>query len=256
MRLLSEVVAGRFRQFNPLISCRPVSSPGRLKKGAFDETLSREPVSGPKPQPNRPVLLSHKTVYHTPIYGSQKEDGSTQPGPSWQGGRNHDQVLGVCTGRRMAQPETDRRPLRLRAMPPGRLRRKRRNPHHAGRHNNRAGPCGRVRRLRGAVVGGTGGPSPRVRGENVNSASPGSARSRPGREAAERTLDGADRFGIIRNEGKGDNSKGSQTGGDAAPSHIERGLDYGSSRKPSTRQHPPASSRFTSLPHSPSSSAT
>ena len=33
-------------------------------------------------------------------------------------------VLGVCTGRRMAQPETDRRPLRLRAMPPGRLRRK------------------------------------------------------------------------------------------------------------------------------------
>ena len=88
MRLLSEVVAGRFRQFNPLISCRPVSSPGRLKKGAFDETLSREPVSGPKPQPNRPVLLSHKTVYHTPIYGSQKEDGSTQPGPSWQGGRN------------------------------------------------------------------------------------------------------------------------------------------------------------------------
>ncbi len=32
MRLLSEVVAGRFRQFNPLISCRPVSSPGRLKR--------------------------------------------------------------------------------------------------------------------------------------------------------------------------------------------------------------------------------
>ena len=60
-------------------------------------------------------------------------------------------------GRRMAQPETDRRPLRLRAMPPGRLRRKRQNPHPAGRHNNRAGPCGRVRRLRGAVVGGTGG---------------------------------------------------------------------------------------------------
>ena len=72
-------------------------------------------------------------------------------------GRNHDQVLGVCTGRRMAQPGTDRRPLRLRAVPPGRLRRKRRNPHPAGRHNNRAGPCGRLRRLRGAVVGGTGG---------------------------------------------------------------------------------------------------
>ena len=48
-------------------------------------------------------------------------------------------------------------PYVLRAMPPGRLRRKRRNPHHAGRHNNRAGSCGRVRRLRGAVVGGTGG---------------------------------------------------------------------------------------------------
>ena len=39
----------------------------------------------------------------------------------------------------MAQPEADRRPLRLRAMPPGRLWRKRRNPHHAGCHNNRAG---------------------------------------------------------------------------------------------------------------------
>ena len=67
--------------------------------------------------------------------------------------------MGVGTGRRMAQPEADRRPLRLRAMPPGRLRRKRRNPHHAGCHNNRAGPCGRVRRLRGAVVGGTFGGS-------------------------------------------------------------------------------------------------
>ena len=72
---------------------------------------------------------------------------------------NHDQVLGVCTGRRMAQPEADRWPLRLRAMPPGRLRRKRRNLHPAGRHNNRVSPCGRVRRLRGAVVGGTFGGS-------------------------------------------------------------------------------------------------
>ena len=60
--------------------------------------LSVGPVSGPKPHRNRPVLLSHKTVYHTPIYGSQKEDGSTQPGPGWKCGRSHDQVLGVCTG--------------------------------------------------------------------------------------------------------------------------------------------------------------
>ena len=41
MRLLSEVVAGRFRQFNPLISCRPVSSPGRLVKRSFFETPRR-----------------------------------------------------------------------------------------------------------------------------------------------------------------------------------------------------------------------
>ena len=151
---------GRRRSVSPVQSTDlvpPASFPRRLKKGAFDETLSRGPVSGLPPHRNRPVLLSHKTVYHTAIYGSQKEDGSTQPGPNWKCGRNHDQVLGVCTGRRMAQPEADRRPLRLRAMPPGRLRRKRQNPHHAGRHNNRAGPCGRVRRLRGAVVGGTGG---------------------------------------------------------------------------------------------------
>ena len=133
-------------------------NPGRLKKRAFDETLSQDPVSGGRnPHRNRPVLLSHKTVYHTAIYGSQKEDGSTQPGPNWKCGRSHDQVLGVCTGRRMTQPEADRRPQRLRAMPPGRLWRKRQNPHPAGGHNNRSGPCGRVRRLRGAVVGGTGG---------------------------------------------------------------------------------------------------
>ena len=123
------------------------------KTSVLDETLSRGRFRGQNPDRNRPVSLSHKTAYHTAIYGSQKEDVSTQPGPGW----NYDQVLGVCTGRRMAQPEADRRPLRLRAMPPGRLRWKRRNPHHAGRHNNRAGPCGRVRRLRGAVVGGTGG---------------------------------------------------------------------------------------------------
>ena len=62
------------------ISCRSAASPGRLKKGAFDETLSRGPVSGPKPHRNRPVLLSHKTVYRTAIYGSQKQDGS-MPSP-------------------------------------------------------------------------------------------------------------------------------------------------------------------------------
>ena len=35
----------------------------------------------------------------------------------------------------------------------------------------------------------------------------GSARSSPGREAAERTLDGADRSGIIQGEGKGEFKK-------------------------------------------------
>ena len=34
--------------------------------------------------------------------------------------------------------------------------------------------------------------------------SPGSARSGPGREAAQRTLDGKDRSGIMRGEGKGE----------------------------------------------------
>ena len=129
----------------------------RLKKGAFDETLPGGRFRGRKPRRNRPVLLSHKTVYHIATYGSQKEDGWTQPRPGWKCGRNHDQVLGVCTGRRMAQPEADRWPLRLRAMPPGRLWRKRQNPYPTGRHNDRAGRCGRVCRLRGAVVGGTGG---------------------------------------------------------------------------------------------------
>ena len=37
----------------------------------------------------------------------------------------------------------------------------------------------------------------------VSSASFGSAQSRPGREAAKRTLDGEDRSGTIRREGKG-----------------------------------------------------
>ena len=92
---------------------------GRLEKREFDETLSRGRFRGQNPDRNRPVSLSsHKTADHTAIYGSQKEDISTQPGPGW----NYDQVLGVCTGRRMAQPEADRRPLHLRAMPPGRLR--------------------------------------------------------------------------------------------------------------------------------------
>ena len=38
----------------------------------------------------------------------------------------------------------------------------------------------------------------------INSHPFGSARSRPGREAAKRTLDGEDRSGIIQGEGKGD----------------------------------------------------
>ena len=48
------------------------------------------------------------------------------------------------------------------------------------------------------------GPSPRPEPPFplVNSASFGSARSRPGREAAKRTLDGEDRFGTMKREGK------------------------------------------------------
>ena len=86
---LSELVTGRFRQFNPLISCRQRRLQGVSKKRAFDETLPRGPVRDRNPNRNRPVLLSHKTVYHTAVYGSQKEDSSTQPGPGWKCGRNH-----------------------------------------------------------------------------------------------------------------------------------------------------------------------
>ena len=226
MRLLSEVVAGRFRQFNPLISCRPVSSPGgpsHRKERLLRDTFQGAGF-GPTGPPNRTVLSCclTKLCIIPPSMAVKKRTVRRSLDLAGKAEGTMTKYWAFARGGAWRNPKTDRRPLRLRAMPPGRLRRKRRNPHHAGRHNNRAGPCGRVRRLRGAVVGGTGGPSPRVRAENVNSASPGSARSRPGREAAERTLDGADRFGIIRNEGKGDNSKGSQTGGGAAPSHIER----------------------------------
>ena len=48
-------------------------SSGRLKKRAFDEMLSRERFRGRNPHRNRPALLSHKTVYHAAIYGSQKK---------------------------------------------------------------------------------------------------------------------------------------------------------------------------------------
>ena len=46
------------------------------------------------------------------------------------------------------------------------------------------------------------GPNPQPPFPLVSSASFGSARSRPGREAAKRTLDGEDRSGTIRGEGK------------------------------------------------------
>ena len=50
---------------------------------------------------------------------------------------------------------------------------------------------------------------------------------RPPRRPVKRTLDGEDRSGIIRNEGKGGNSKGSQEGGVApfrpqTPSFCDR----------------------------------
>ena len=78
---LFESERGRRRSVAPVQSTDlvpPASSPGCLKKGAFDETLSTEPLLlGLNPHRNRPVFLSHKTVSHTAIYGSQKEDGST-----------------------------------------------------------------------------------------------------------------------------------------------------------------------------------
>ena len=48
------------------------------------------------------------------------------------------------------------------------------------------------------------GPNPQPPFPLVSSASFGSARSRPGREAAKRTLDGEDRSDTMKREGKGD----------------------------------------------------
>ena len=64
----------------------------------------------------------------------------------------------------------------------------------------------------------------------VSSASFGSARSRPGREAAQRTLDGEDRSGIIHGEGKGGDCRrdhkrtfgASEPGGEIFPQHLPR----------------------------------
>ena len=150
---------GRRRSVSPVQSTDlvpPASFPRRLKKGAFDETLSRGPVSGLPPHRNRPVLLSHKTVYHTAIYDSQKKTVRRSLDMAGNAEGTMTKYLAFARGGAWRSPKPTR-PLRLRAMPPGRLRRKRQNPHHAGRHNNRAGPCGRVRRLRSAVVGGMGG---------------------------------------------------------------------------------------------------
>ena len=46
----------------------------------------------------------------------------------------------------------------------------------------------------------------------INSHPFGSARSRPGREATQRTLDGEDRSGIIRDEGKRIQERGGRAG--------------------------------------------
>ena len=46
----------------------------------------------------------------------------------------------------------------------------------------------------------------------INSHPFGSARSSPGREAAQRTLDGEDRSGIIRDEGKEIQERGGRAG--------------------------------------------
>ena len=54
----------------------------------------------------------------------------------------------------------------------------------------------------------------------LNSHPFGSARSRPGREATQRTLDGEDRSGIIQGEGKGIQERG----GRAARGSPRRGL--------------------------------
>ena len=59
----------------------PASSVGCLRKGAFYERLSREPVTGQNLGQNRPVLLSHYSVYHTAILGRPKKDGPT-PAPT------------------------------------------------------------------------------------------------------------------------------------------------------------------------------
>ena len=135
----------------------PAWSPGRLKKRAFDETLSRGPVSGLAPTETVLFCCLTKLCIIPPSMTVKKKTVRRSLDMAGNAEGTMTKYLAFARGGRMAQPEADRRPLRLRAMPPGRLRRKRQNPHHAGRHNNRAGPCGRVRRLRSAVVGGMGG---------------------------------------------------------------------------------------------------
>ena len=62
--------------------------------------------------------MSHSPLWFTSpgIMGASFE--RIRPGTGRKYGGSHDQLLGVCTGRRMEQPEADRWPLYLRAMPP------------------------------------------------------------------------------------------------------------------------------------------
>ena len=69
---LSEVVAGRFRQFNALISCRQRCHQGVSKNKRLTRRFPGTRLLGRNPHRNRPILLSHKTVYHIATYGSQK----------------------------------------------------------------------------------------------------------------------------------------------------------------------------------------
>ena len=137
----------------------PALSPGRLKKRAFDETLSRGPVSGPKPRPKPscfccltklriipPSMAVKKKTARRSLDLADKAEGTMTKyywafarGGAW---RNPKPTGGpyVCEQCRLDACGGNDTTLT-----------------HAGCHNNRAGPCGRLRRMRCAVVGGTGG---------------------------------------------------------------------------------------------------
>ena len=148
---------GRFRQINPLISCRQRCLQGVSKKERLTRRFPRGRFRGRNPTEIVLFCCLTKLCIIPPSMAVKKKTVQRSLDLTGNAEGTMTKYWAFARGGAWRNPKPTGGPYVCEQCRLDACGGKRQNPYPTGRHNDRAGRCGRVCRLRGAVVGGTRG---------------------------------------------------------------------------------------------------